>query len=155
MGSRLFVGNLPYTCTDDDLRGMFEPRWIVRDVRIVTDRETGRSRGFAFVELADDHEAREAIAAVDGREVGGRRLAVREAHERAGKPARRREPDRRGPEVEAVVRRGPASFRDARGRARDDGRLWHAPPEPSGVDWGAPARDPRTAREPDQDDTDG
>ncbi|MCZ7685166.1 MAG: RNA-binding protein [Sandaracinaceae bacterium] len=152
MGSRLFVGNLPYSCTDDDLRGLFEPRWIVRDVRIVTDRETGRSRGFAFVELASDDDAREAIEALEGREIGGRRLSVREAHERSGKPQRRQASGGRRPEVEAVVRRGAGSFRDARSRSRDDGRLWHAPPEPSGVDWGV---GPREASEPDRDDTDG
>ena len=138
MGSRLFVGNLPYACNEEDLRGLFEPRFPVRDVRIVTDRETGRSRGFAFVELEGDAEA--AIGALDGSELGGRKLAVREAHERAGKPSRRREGARKAPEVQAMVRRGGGSFRETRSRAKD-GRLWQAPLEPSELEsWGPPAR---------------
>ncbi len=138
--SRLFVGNLPYSCTEGDLRGLFEGGFVVRDVRIVTDRETGRSRGFAFVELEGD--AAGAIQRFDGHELGGRRLAVREAHERSGKPPRRNG-DRKQVQVEAVVRRSAGPPRDARPRPRGgDGRRWHAPPEPGSIDdWGAPARD--------------
>ncbi|HEY8430345.1 MAG TPA: hypothetical protein VIL20_18320 [Sandaracinaceae bacterium] len=133
MGSRLFVGNLPYACSEADLRGLFEPRFAVRDVRIVTDRDTGRSRGFAFVEL--EGGADEAIDALDGSELGGRKLAVREARERAGKPSRR-DGARKQPEVQAMVRR--SGFRETRMRVKD-GRLWQAPLDPSELEsWGPP-----------------
>lgn len=153
MGSRLFVGNLSYSCSEQDLRDLFEPRWAVLDIRIVTDRETGRSRGFAFVELDSDASAGQAIGALDGHELAGRRLAVREAHERTTKPARRRDGERKQPEVEAVVRRGPAVFRDSGRRSSSgDGRRWQAPPEPSGIgSWGAPSAETGASDEPDDD----
>ena len=75
------------------LRALFEPHGEVGSVRIVTDRETGRPRGFGFVEMPDDNQARDAILAVNGRELDGRRLKVNEARERSdrrgGYPPRR------------------------------------------------------------------
>jgi len=84
MGKRLFIGNLSYGTTELVLRAVFEDRgWEVEDAVIVTDRETGRSRGFGFVELRDDAHARAAMDALDGSDLDGRNLTVREAHERA------------------------------------------------------------------------
>ncbi len=85
MGNRLYVGNLPYSSVDDDLRAAFEEFGEVTDVRVVTDRETGRSRGFGFVTMGTDDEAAKAIAEMDGAKLEGRALRVNEAHER---PAR-------------------------------------------------------------------
>ncbi len=80
--SRIYVGNLAYEATETQLRTAFEAHGTVRDVRIMIDRETGRSRGFAFVEMGSDAEAREAIAALDGRDLEGRNLRVNEARPR-------------------------------------------------------------------------
>ncbi len=77
----LFVGNLPYTTSDDDLRQMFEPHGDVDSARVITDRETGRSRGFGFVEMADS-AANDAIEALNGSDIGGRELVVNEARPR-------------------------------------------------------------------------
>lgn len=77
----LFVGNLPFSTSDADLRRMFEPYGTVESARVITDRETGRSRGFGFVEMPDD-QARAAIEALDGSDVGGRPLGVNEARPR-------------------------------------------------------------------------
>jgi RNA recognition motif-containing protein len=83
MGTRLYVGNIPYNTTDADLRDMFGQNGrIVTDVRIVTDRETGRSRGFAFVELATLEQAQAAAAELNNTQMGGRALVVNEAQER-------------------------------------------------------------------------
>ncbi|RMH14359.1 MAG: RNA-binding protein [Planctomycetota bacterium] len=80
---KLYVGNLPYSVTDDELREMFEGHGAVASASVVIDRETGRSRGFGFVEMNDDNEARGAIEALHGQEVGGRNLTVNEARPRA------------------------------------------------------------------------
>jgi cold-inducible RNA-binding protein len=82
----LFVGNMSFQTTESDLRALFEPFGAITRVHLATDRETGRARGFAFVELANDAEAAKAIAALDGKEVGGRNLKVNEARpkERSG-----------------------------------------------------------------------
>ena len=76
---KLFVGNLPFTATEDDLRMLFDGFGSVSSLQIVMDRETGRSRGFAFVEINDDAEADEAIRRVNGKELKGRALNVNEA----------------------------------------------------------------------------
>ena len=76
---KLFVGNLPFSATDGDLRAMFEEFGSVASLQVVTDRETGRSRGFAFVEINDDGEADQAIAKLNGKELKGRALNVNEA----------------------------------------------------------------------------
>src|ERR1700730_9986036 len=75
----LFVGNMSFQTTEADLRAMFEPFGQVSRVHIATDRETGRARGFAFVEMPNDAEAAKAISGLDGKEVGGRNLKVNEA----------------------------------------------------------------------------
>ena len=84
MGKRLYVGNLPYSLTEVDLRGVFEEAGSVSDVKIVMDRETGRPRGFAFVEMSTDAEASEALQSLNGRDLGGRPINIREALERPG-----------------------------------------------------------------------
>ena len=75
----LFVGNMSFQTTETDLRSLFEPFGQISRVHIATDRETGRARGFAFVEMPNDAEAAKAIAGLDGKEVGGRNLKVNEA----------------------------------------------------------------------------
>lgn len=84
MGKKLFVGNLSFASTSDDLRGLFSKVGTCESVAIVTDRATGRSRGFGFVEMSTSDEAKRAIAEIDGTEFAGRRLNVAEAHDRAG-----------------------------------------------------------------------
>ncbi|MGH9511595.1 MAG: RNA recognition motif domain-containing protein [Terriglobales bacterium] len=76
---KLFVGNIPHSTTEAELRTLFEPHGKIDQVSVVTDRETGRSRGFAFVEMADASEAEKAIAALNGKELGGRALNINEA----------------------------------------------------------------------------
>jgi len=78
----LFVGNLAFQTTESDLRVLFEPFGQVGRVHMAMDRDTGRARGFGFVEMANDDEAKNAIAALDGKEVGGRKVTVNEARPR-------------------------------------------------------------------------
>jgi len=80
--ARLFVGNISYRMTEDELRDTFGEFGEVSDVHIVTDRETGRSRGFAFVEMADDDASEKAIEALNGKDVEGRSLTVNVARPR-------------------------------------------------------------------------
>ena len=84
-GARLYVGNLSFQTTQDALRAAFEQdgRKVV-EVKIVTDRDTGQPRGFAFVEMSSPAEAQAAIAAMDGQQLDGRTLRVNEAQERSG-----------------------------------------------------------------------
>ena len=82
----LYVGNLPHSTTESELRGLFEPHGKVEKVSLVTDRETGRSRGFAFVEMTDSGEAEKAIAALNGSELGGRALKINEAKPKTERP---------------------------------------------------------------------
>ncbi len=86
----LFVGNMSFQTTESELRSLFEPFGQITRVHIAMDRETGRARGFAFVEMANDEEASKAIAALDGKEVGGRNLKVNEARPKTerGGPSR-------------------------------------------------------------------
>ena len=79
---RIYVGNLSFDTTQDELRDMFAQHGEVTDLHVPTDRETGRPRGFAFVEMADDTQAQAAIDALNGTEVAGRELAVNKARER-------------------------------------------------------------------------
>jgi len=83
MGKKLYVGNLGYGVTDRDLTKMFEPHGTVESAQIIMDRETGRSKGFGFVEMKSDQEAKTAIAALNGQDSGGRALTVNEAKPRA------------------------------------------------------------------------
>ncbi len=82
----LFVGNMSFQTTESDLRALFEPFGQITRVHIATDRETGRARGFAFVEMTNDDEATKAIAGLDGKEVGGRNLKVNEARPKEARP---------------------------------------------------------------------
>jgi|ERR1700758_2319939 RNA recognition motif-containing protein len=76
---KIFVGNFAFTVKEDYLRSLFEPFGAVESVAIVTDRETGRARGFGFIEMPNDAEAEKAIAALNGSDAGGRPLNVSEA----------------------------------------------------------------------------
>ena len=78
----IYVGNLPFSTTDDELRGMFESHGQVSSAQIIIDRETGRSKGFGFVEMSTDDEARKAIEAMNGQPINGRPLKVNEARPR-------------------------------------------------------------------------
>ena len=78
----IFVGNLAFTVTEQDVRELFAPYGVVDRINIITDRETGRPRGFGFVEMADDQAAQEAIRALNGKELAGRTLNVSEARQR-------------------------------------------------------------------------
>lgn len=80
----LFVGNMSFQTTESELRALFEPFGQVTRIHVALDRETGRARGFAFVEMANDAEAAKAIAGLDGKEVGGRNLKVNEARPKEG-----------------------------------------------------------------------
>lgn len=79
MATKLFVGGLAYSATDDDLRDFFAAVGQVVSAQVVMDRETGRSKGFGFVEMADEAQAQAAVAELDGKELAGRRIAVNEA----------------------------------------------------------------------------
>jgi cold-inducible RNA-binding protein len=107
----LFVGNLNFQTTESDLRALFEPFGQITRIHVATDRETGRARGFAFVEMANDEEAGKAIAALNGKEVAGRALKVNEARPRA---------ERGGPRSGGGGGRGRGGFsnEDYRGAAR-------------------------------------
>jgi len=82
MGKKLYVGNLSYETTSADLEAMFAAHGAVQSAQVITDRETGRSKGFGFVEMGSDQEAQAAIAALGGKQVGGRSLTVNEAKPR-------------------------------------------------------------------------
>jgi len=84
MGTRLYVGNLPYSVTELELRDLFASLGTITEAKIVTDRDTGRPRGFGFVEMSTEDEARKAIEELNGRDVQGRALAVKEAEDRRG-----------------------------------------------------------------------
>ncbi len=84
MGKRLYVGNLSYSVTEADLRDVFAESGQVAEVKVVLDRETGRPRGFAFVEMETDAEASKAVETLNGRDVQGRAINVSEARERTG-----------------------------------------------------------------------
>jgi RNA recognition motif-containing protein len=79
---RLYVGNLSFSATEEDIRRAFEAHGEVTSIHVVVDRDTGRSRGFAFVEMADADQAEQAIAALNGSNLGGRDLVVNEARPR-------------------------------------------------------------------------
>jgi len=79
MAKKIYVGNLSYQTTEADLTNMFEQHGSVESARIITDRDTGRSKGFGFVEMSDDEAAKTAIAQLNGKEIGGRALTVNEA----------------------------------------------------------------------------
>jgi cold-inducible RNA-binding protein len=84
----IYVGNLPYSVNDDMLRSMFEEYGAVDSARIIMDRDTGRAKGFGFVEMGDDTEANAAVAALNGQDCEGRALTVNEARPRAERGSR-------------------------------------------------------------------
>jgi cold-inducible RNA-binding protein len=90
MGNRLYVGNLSYDTTEADLRDLFAQVGAVVDLKVMTDRETGRARGFAFVEMSSQAESQDAISQFNGRELAGRTLKVNEAEDRGGGAGRGR-----------------------------------------------------------------
>lgn len=83
MGNKLYVGNLPFSATEAELNEMFSRCGTVDSVRLITDRDTGRSKGFAFVEMSSSEEAERSIAEFAGRELEGRALTVNEARPKA------------------------------------------------------------------------
>lgn len=95
---KLYVGNFAFSMTEAELRSLFEPFGKIESVTLATDRDTGRARGFGFVEMADDGEAEKAIVGLNGKDAGGRALNVNEArpkterseHRRGGGEKRRR-----------------------------------------------------------------
>lgn len=79
MGKKLYVGNLSYSTTDESLNSAFAAFGTVESARVIMDRETGRSKGFGFVEMASDEEAQKAVSGMDGQPLDGRNLKVAEA----------------------------------------------------------------------------
>lgn len=96
MLNKLYVGNLPYNTTEDDLREVFSEYGTVISSTIITDRETGRSKGFGFVEMSTEAEADAALNGMNGRDFGGRTLKVDKARPRADRPDRPPRRDRGG-----------------------------------------------------------
>ena len=86
MGSKLYVGNLSYDTTSSDLNTLFAPHGTVSSAEVIQDRETGRSKGFGFVQMGSDSEAQAAITALSGHEHDGRALTVNEAKPREDRP---------------------------------------------------------------------
>jgi RNA recognition motif-containing protein len=82
MGKKLYVGNLTYAVTDSELATMFGPFGTVQSAQVIMDRDTGRSKGFGFVEMGSDQEAQAAISGLNGKDSGGRSLTVNEAKPR-------------------------------------------------------------------------
>lgn len=83
MGNKIYVGNLPYSVNDESLSNHFSSFGTVQSARVITDRETGRSKGFGFVEMGSDDEAASAIEQLNGQELDGRRITVSEARPQA------------------------------------------------------------------------
>lgn len=86
----LYVSNLSFHTTEDDLRKLFEEFGTVTSAKVITDRETGRSRGFGFVEMSSTEDANKAITGLNGKDIEGRALSVSEARERAPRSDNRR-----------------------------------------------------------------
>ncbi|MDP2303139.1 MAG: RNA-binding protein [Ignavibacteria bacterium] len=79
MSTKLFVGSLPWSVSDDSLKSVFEPFGEVVSAKVIKDRQTGRSKGFGFVEMANDTEANKAMTALNGSDLSGRNIIVNEA----------------------------------------------------------------------------
>jgi RNA recognition motif-containing protein len=84
MGKKLYVGNLSYGISDSDLEQLFAQHGTVQSAQVIMDRDTGRSKGFGFVEMGSDQEAQAAIQGLNGKEVDGRALTVNEARPKEG-----------------------------------------------------------------------
>ena len=89
MNKKLYIGNLPYSATAEDIRALFEQVGDIADVAVISDRETGRSKGFGFVEMATEDLAQEAIRRFNGYSMNNRPLTVNEARPREERPPRR------------------------------------------------------------------
>ncbi len=83
MNKKLYVGSLPYSTTDDELKELFAPFGTVESARVISDKFSGRSKGFGFVEMATEEDAQKAIEGVNGKDMGGRSLMVNEARPEA------------------------------------------------------------------------
>ncbi len=101
MGKKLYIGNLSYDTTESGLRELFAEAGTVESVSVITDRDTGRARGFAFVEMSSEEEAKKAIALINGKSLGGRMITVAEA-----RPQERRESGGYGPQRNSHSNRG-------------------------------------------------
>jgi len=88
---KIYVGNLSYDMTEEDLRGAFEPYGAVNEITIIMDRFSGRSKGFGFVEMPNQAEAEKAIAELNGKEIRGRSITVNQARPREERPRRNNE----------------------------------------------------------------
>ena len=88
MGNKLYVGNLPYTVRDEDLQQSFSAYGNVTSAKVMMERDTGRSKGFGFVEMGSDAEAQQAVAGMNGQSLGGRSLVVNEARPMEARPPR-------------------------------------------------------------------
>ncbi len=88
MGNKLYVGNLPYSYRDDDLQQAFAAHGTVTSAKVMMERDTGRSKGFGFVEMGSDAEAQTAISAMNGQQIGGRGIVVNEARPMEPRPPR-------------------------------------------------------------------
>jgi RNA recognition motif-containing protein len=88
MGNKLYVGNLPYTVRDEDLQQAFSAYGAVNSAKVMMERDTGRSKGFGFVEMGSDAEAQTAIEGMNGQSLGGRSLVVNEARPMEPRPPR-------------------------------------------------------------------
>jgi RNA recognition motif-containing protein len=82
VAKKLYVGNLPYSVSDSDLQTLFEPFGMVQSAQVIVDRDTGRSKGFGFVEMSSDQEGQAAIEAMHDKDMEGRKLTVNEARPR-------------------------------------------------------------------------
>ena len=82
MSNKIYIGNLPFSSTEDELRSLFSQHGAVDSVNVIMDRDTGRARGFAFVEMSDAADVAKAIKDLDGSELGGRNLRVNEAEDK-------------------------------------------------------------------------
>ena len=114
----IFVGNMSFQTTEADLTALFQPFGQIGRIQIVTDRETGRARGFAFVEMPNDAEAAQAVTALDGKAVGGRNLKVNEARPKADRPRGGGGSNRGGSSHSGGSSRGGPSSEDYRESAR-------------------------------------
>jgi RNA recognition motif-containing protein len=88
LSKKLYVGNIPFSTTEAELRDLFGRHGSVESVKVITDRETGRPRGFAFVEMAEGGAAQDAIRALDGTDFGGRTIKVNEAQDKPSRGGR-------------------------------------------------------------------
>ncbi len=95
MSKKLYVGGLPYSLTSDGLKDNFSQAGTVESATVITDKMSGRSKGFGFVEMSSEEEAQKAIDMLNGQEIGGRRVVVNEARPLADRPARNNSWDHR------------------------------------------------------------